>query len=90
MIGHVRASGVCKDYFLARSGPVGYVKTIFWPGPGLSVDALWGNNQADVDPEVTEAMKLIHNVPEMLIVCCWRCIKEVSTLQGIDRGHIYK
>ena len=52
-------------------------------GPGLTLDAVV---QSDVDKELLsgseESIKSVNLMPEYLVVCCWRSIKEVSLLLG--------
>ena len=52
-------------------------------GPGLTLDAVV---QSDVDKGLLsgseESIKTVNLMPEYLVVCCWRSIKEVSLLLG--------
>ncbi len=50
------------------------------PGPGLAVDAVVPD--ADHQALLEDSVAKVTLMPEYLVVCCWRSIKEVSLLLG--------
>ncbi|XP_067681790.1 tRNA (32-2'-O)-methyltransferase regulator THADA-like [Haliotis asinina] len=65
------------------SSPEGNVPTEAIMGPGLNVDAVvQSEEEKKLLLETTESEKMVTLMPEYLVVCCWRTIKEVSLILG--------
>ncbi|XP_046339064.2 thyroid adenoma-associated protein homolog [Haliotis rufescens] len=65
------------------SSPEGNVPTEAIMGPGLNVDAVvQSEEEKKLLLEAAESEKMVTLMPEYLVVCCWRSIKEVSLILG--------
>ena len=51
------------------------------PGPGLTLDAVT-QSESEQQQLMEDSAAKVSLMPEYLIVCCWRSIKEVSLLLG--------
>ena len=60
--------------------PEGNIPTDSVIGPGLAMEGVV-SDVVDLDLLKESATK-VSLMPEYLVVCCWRCIKEVSLLLG--------
>ncbi|ESO99953.1 hypothetical protein LOTGIDRAFT_112768, partial [Lottia gigantea] len=65
------------------SSPEGNVPAEAIRGPGLNFDAIAQTDEdRDLMLEAEKSEKTVTLMPEYLVVCCWRSIKEVSLLLG--------
>ncbi|XP_029658037.1 thyroid adenoma-associated protein homolog [Octopus sinensis] len=67
-----------------NSSPEGNIPEDAIMGPGLNVGALVGcqGDQEALQNAISQSNELVTLMPEYLVVCCWRSIKEVSLLLG--------
>ena len=63
-----------------NSSPEGNIPTDSVIGPGLAMEGVVSDS-SELDLLKESATK-VTLMPEYLVVCCWRCIKEVSLLLG--------
>ena len=63
-----------------------YKKYDWFPDGGMSMDDAVGVENMSVDQELLAASgaseEMVKLMPEYLVVCCWRSVKEVSLLLG--------